>query len=121
MLDVVAATFALEKELVDFRSFTTLLLTLLKPKRHLQQALSTDRRESNGLGDNFWIDESHQMVLRAVLGAKSESGIHVSEIAQVAGGELEEVSAALEVLLENGLVFTTVDESHFKAIPFEDA
>ena len=48
-----------------------------------------------------------------LLNQSSEDGTHVSLIAQHVGGDPMEISAALEGLLEDGHVYTTVDDEHF--------
>ncbi|TCD64659.1 replication factor A protein 2 [Steccherinum ochraceum] len=43
----------------------------------------------------------------------NEEGIHVGAIARTVGGSANEISAALDKLMDEGHVFTTLDESHY--------
>jgi len=47
---------------------------------------------------------------------RSEEGIHVSIIARAIGteGDAERISNALDKLMDEGLVYTTMDDSHFQ-------
>jgi len=45
----------------------------------------------------------------------SEEGVHVAAIARTVGGDAHMISDALDTLMEDGLVFSTIDESHFQA------
>ncbi|KAI0345172.1 replication protein A, subunit RPA32 [Trametopsis cervina] len=40
-------------------------------------------------------------------------GVHVAAIARAVGGDANAISAALDKLMDDGLVYTTIDESHF--------
>ena len=40
-------------------------------------------------------------------------GVHVQDIAKAVHGDATSISAALELLMDEGHVFTTRDESHF--------
>ncbi|KAH7889370.1 hypothetical protein F5I97DRAFT_1843780 [Phlebopus sp. FC_14] len=44
------------------------------------------------------------------------TGVHVSAIARAVGGQAHEISDALDKIMDDGLVFTTIDESHFQLI-----
>jgi replication factor A2 len=43
-----------------------------------------------------------------------EEGVHVGSIARAVGGSAATISDALDKLMDDGLVFTTIDDSHFK-------
>jgi len=46
---------------------------------------------------------------------QSDEGVHVSKIARAIGqqGDAEKISDALEKLMDEGLVYSTIDDSHF--------
>jgi len=44
----------------------------------------------------------------------NDEGVHVGAIARAVGGEAGKISAALDVLMDEGLVYTTIDDSHFQ-------
>ncbi|KAF9227683.1 replication protein A, subunit RPA32 [Gyrodon lividus] len=46
----------------------------------------------------------------------NDEGIHVSAIARTVGGDAVTISEALDKLMDDGLVFATIDDSHFKLI-----
>ncbi|KIM58857.1 hypothetical protein SCLCIDRAFT_1218197 [Scleroderma citrinum Foug A] len=43
----------------------------------------------------------------------NDAGVHVSAIARAVGGDAVSISNALDTLLDEGLVYSTIDESHF--------
>lgn len=43
-----------------------------------------------------------------------EEGVHVGSIAHAVGGNAVTINNALDKLMDDGLVFTTIDDSHFK-------
>lgn len=43
-----------------------------------------------------------------------EEGIHVGAIARAVGGDARSISEALDRLMDEGLVFSTIDDSHFR-------
>lgn len=45
-----------------------------------------------------------------------DEGVHVSAIARAVGGDAVTISDAVDKLMDDGLVFATVDDSHFKLI-----
>ncbi|KIJ69303.1 hypothetical protein HYDPIDRAFT_79797 [Hydnomerulius pinastri MD-312] len=45
-----------------------------------------------------------------------DEGIHVSAIARAVGGDAVTISDALDKLMDEGLAFSTIDDSHFKLI-----
>lgn len=44
----------------------------------------------------------------------NNEGVHVGSIARAVGGSAVTISNALDKLMDDGLVFTTIDDSHFK-------
>ncbi|OAX41970.1 replication protein A, subunit RPA32 [Rhizopogon vinicolor AM-OR11-026] len=44
----------------------------------------------------------------------NEEGVHVGAIARAVGGTAVTISNALDTLMDDGLVFTTIDDSHFQ-------
>ncbi|KAG1756689.1 replication protein A subunit RPA32 [Suillus paluster] len=44
----------------------------------------------------------------------NEEGVHVGAIARAVGGNAVTINNALDKLMDDGLVFTTIDDSHFK-------
>jgi len=44
----------------------------------------------------------------------NEEGVHVGAIARAVGGDAGNISAALDGLMDEGNVFTTIDDSHFQ-------
>ncbi|KAG0707672.1 replication protein A subunit RPA32 [Suillus ampliporus] len=44
----------------------------------------------------------------------NEEGVHVGAIARAVGGSAVTINNALDKLMDDGLVFTTIDDSHFK-------
>ncbi|KAG2157200.1 replication protein A subunit RPA32 [Suillus clintonianus] len=44
----------------------------------------------------------------------NEEGVHVGAVARAVGGNAVTISNALDKLMDDGLVFTTIDDSHFK-------
>ncbi|KII88398.1 hypothetical protein PLICRDRAFT_161449 [Plicaturopsis crispa FD-325 SS-3] len=45
--------------------------------------------------------------------AQNDDGVHVAAIARAIGGDAHSISEALDKLADEGLVFTTIDESHY--------
>ncbi|KAG1832030.1 replication protein A subunit RPA32 [Suillus variegatus] len=55
------------------------------------------------------------MIITFMLSQPSkEEGVHVRSIARAVGGNAAAISDALDKLMDDGLVFTTIDDSHFK-------
>jgi len=45
---------------------------------------------------------------------KRPEGVHVSAIAKTVGADAESIEQALERLMDDGLIFSTIDETHFQ-------
>jgi len=56
----------------------------------------------------------HRQIVNFILSQPhNEEGVHVAAIARNVGGEAHAISAALDNLMDDGHVFSTIDESHF--------
>ncbi|KAK9510380.1 hypothetical protein O3M35_005179 [Rhynocoris fuscipes] len=63
------------------------------------------------------MDPKYRKVYEIVLRSESESGISVDEIISCIGGKMprDQIRNALEHLVGEGHIFTTIDESHYKS------
>jgi len=73
--------------------------------------------QSTGVNDQFsHLPNLQRSIVRFILSQPTrEEGIHVGKIAQAIGSGIDPttISDALETLLNNGDVYTTIDDSHF--------
>ncbi|KAG6336409.1 hypothetical protein ID866_2682 [Astraeus odoratus] len=87
------------------------------PKAH-QSAASAYSAQSHHIADNdqfAYLPKLHHSIITFMQSQPpSDAGVHVSAIARAVGGDAVSISDALDKLLDEGLVFSTIDESHYK-------
>jgi replication factor A2 len=76
----------------------------------------TAQPNTNATKDNF---AGFPPIQRAIINfitsqPPNDEGVHVAAIARAIGGDAHHISGALDLLMEGGIVFTTIDDSHFK-------
>ncbi|TFK98931.1 hypothetical protein BDV98DRAFT_552046 [Pterulicium gracile] len=76
-------------------------------------AQSAPQQTQSGMVQFAKCSPLQKKIAHYLLNQSSDDGTHVSLIAQHVGGDPMEISAALEGLLEDGHVYTTVDDEHF--------
>lgn len=72
------------------------------------------RNESSTLGS---IDVKYRKVYEAIMRATSDSGINIDEIRTIMTVKMpvNQIRAALDYLVNEGHIFTTIDDNHFKS------
>lgn len=60
------------------------------------------------------LPQMQQAIIRFILShPQTDDGVNVGAIARAVGGSANEISAALDSLLDGGHIYTTLDESHY--------
>lgn len=70
---------------------------------------------TNGGNDQWsYLPALQQRIVRFILSQPDHTnGVHITAIARAIGGDAHAISSSLDQLMDDGLVFTTCDESHF--------
>ncbi|KIY43364.1 replication protein A, subunit RPA32 [Fistulina hepatica ATCC 64428] len=92
------------------------------PQGGASSAYTTDgAATSEALKDEFsTLTVMQRKIMQYMVSESSEEGVHIGAIARHVGGgnqsasHAQTISDALDSLLDNGLVYTTIDESHFR-------
>lgn len=78
-------------------------------------AYSVSSRQTTDTGQFSHLPPLQRNIINFMQSQTSDdTGIHVSAIARAIGGDAVAISDALDKLMDDGLVFSTIDESHFQ-------
>ncbi|KAF8892525.1 hypothetical protein BD779DRAFT_1509479 [Infundibulicybe gibba] len=111
-LEVITASLALERGAPPYAGQPSTAAPVPGASQYVTQAQTAQAQ------DEF---AHHPPLPRAILGfmtsqPTSPQGIHVSAIARACSslGDAAKISLALETLMDDGLIFSTIDDSHFQ-------
>ncbi|PCH37976.1 replication protein A subunit RPA32 [Wolfiporia cocos MD-104 SS10] len=83
---------------------------------HANSSAYTAQSHTGAMNSQFaHLPELQRRIVEFIMSQPAkEEGVHVGAIARAVGGQAHAISEALDRLMDEGHVFTTIDDSHFK-------